>query len=165
MSSDGAFRDRYWATYRERPSDTLKRAGAEAESSARRGRSCRLPRMREEVASATPSSCGGAWPDARYLSAALGPAARLSAGLRRAVATDRGARTNDLAGQGARARKPWKNADAVARRERINGDELGQRGIDFFDIGRRGRPSRFRRNSWYNLIGLDDLILFLFCSR
>jgi predicted transcriptional regulator len=41
------------------------------------------------------------------------------------------ARTNDLAGQGARARKPWKNADAVARRERINGDELGQRGIDF----------------------------------
>jgi transcriptional regulator GlxA family with amidase domain len=29
-----------------------------------------------------------------------------------------------LAGQGARARKPWKNADAVSRRERINGDAL-----------------------------------------
>jgi ROS/MUCR transcriptional regulator protein len=32
MSSDGAFRDRYWATYRERPSDTLKRARAPKQS-------------------------------------------------------------------------------------------------------------------------------------
>jgi hypothetical protein len=34
------------------------------------------------------------------------------------------AQTNDLAGQGARARKPWKNAKAISRRERINGDAL-----------------------------------------
>jgi hypothetical protein len=33
-------------------------------------------------------------------------------------------RASDLAGQGVQARKPWKNAKAVLRRERINGDAL-----------------------------------------
>src|SRR6202035_1804837 len=32
-SSDGAFRDGYWATYRERPSDTLRRAPAPKQDS------------------------------------------------------------------------------------------------------------------------------------
>jgi hypothetical protein len=59
--------------------------------------------MREVVAPAAPSSCGGAWPDARRLSAALGTAAQLSAGLRRAVASDCSTRPYQRSGREGRA--------------------------------------------------------------
>jgi transcriptional regulator GlxA family with amidase domain len=55
-SPDGTFRDGYWAAYRERLSDRLERARAKAESSVRRRRSRRPPRIREEVAPPAPSS-------------------------------------------------------------------------------------------------------------
>jgi predicted transcriptional regulator len=133
MSSDGAFRDRYWATYRERPSDTLKRARAPKQSPppaaddrvvcVECGR--KLRRLRRHLAAAhglTPDTYRQRWGLRRDYPL-------VCAELSRQIAAR--ARTNDLAGQGARARKPWKNADAVARRGRINGDDLGQRGIDF----------------------------------
>jgi transcriptional regulator GlxA family with amidase domain len=125
-SPDGAFRDGYWATYGERPSDTLKRARAPKRIPPPTaddhvvclecGRKSR--RLRRHLAAAhglTPDAYRQRWglPNNYPL---------VCAELSRQIAVR--ARANDLAGKGARARKPWKNANAVARRERINGGAL-----------------------------------------
>jgi transcriptional regulator GlxA family with amidase domain len=125
-SSDGAFRDGYWATYRERPSDTLKRARAPKKIPPPAvddhvvclecGRKSR--RLRRHLAAAhglTPDAYRQRWGLQRNYPL-------VCAELSRQIAAR--ARANDLAGKGAQARQPWKNADAVARRERINGDAL-----------------------------------------
>ena len=125
-SSDGAFRDGYWAIYRERPSDTLKRARAPKQSPPPAaddhvvclecGR--KLRRLRRHLAAAhglTPDTYRQRWGLRRDYPL-------VCAELSRQIAAR--ARANDLAGKGAQARQPWKNADAVSRRERINGDAL-----------------------------------------
>ena len=125
-SPDGAFRDGYWATYGERPSDTLKRARAPKQIPPPAaddhvvclecGRKSR--RLRRHLAAAhglTPDAYRQRWGLQRNYPL-------VCAELSRQIAAR--ARANDLAGKGAQARQPWKNADAVARRERINGDAL-----------------------------------------
>jgi methylphosphotriester-DNA--protein-cysteine methyltransferase len=125
-SPDGAFRDGYWSTYGERPSDTLKRARARKQSSPPAADDhvvcleCeqKMRRLRRHLAAIhglTPDSYRQRW-ELRH------DYPLVCADLSRQIALR--ARANDLAGQGARARKPWKNAKAILRRERINGDAL-----------------------------------------
>ncbi len=125
-SPDGAFRDGYWSTYGERPSDTLKRARAPKQNSPPAADDhvvcleCeqKMRRLRRHIAAIhglTPDAYRQRW-ELRH------DYPLVCAELSRQIALR--ARANDLAGQGARARKPWKNAKAVLRRERINGDAL-----------------------------------------
>jgi transcriptional regulator GlxA family with amidase domain len=125
-SPDGAFRDGYWATYGERPSDTLKRARAPKQNSPPAADDhvvcleCeqKMRRLRRHLAAIhglTPDAYRQRW-ELRH------DYPLVCAELSRQIALR--ARANDLAGQGTRARKPWKNAKAVLRRERINGDAL-----------------------------------------
>jgi transcriptional regulator GlxA family with amidase domain len=125
-SPDGAFRDGYRAAYGERPSDTLKRARAPKQNSPPAADDhvvcleCeqKMRRLRRHLAAIhglTPDAYRQRW-ELRH------DYPLVCAELSRQIALC--ARANDLAGQGARARKPWKNAKAVLRRERINGDAL-----------------------------------------
>jgi transcriptional regulator GlxA family with amidase domain len=127
-SPDSAFRAAYWAAYRERPSDTLKRARTlkARENSApifndhvtclECGKTMR--RLRRHIAIAhdlTPDMYRQRW-GLRH------DHPLVCAELSRQIA--RRARAGGLAGKGARARKPWKNAKSISRRDRINGDAL-----------------------------------------
>jgi AraC-like DNA-binding protein len=125
-SPDGAFRHGYWATYGERPSETLKRARAPkriAPPAADDHVDClecgkKSRRLRRHLAAAhglTPDAYRQRWGLQRNYPL-------VCAELSRQISARAGA--NDLAGKGAQARQPWKNADAVARRERINGNAL-----------------------------------------
>jgi transcriptional regulator GlxA family with amidase domain len=122
-SCDGAFREGYHAAFRELPSDTLRRARAPKRR--------RRPVANDHVVCL---ECGRKMRRLRRhlaIAHALTPAAyRQRAGLphdyplvcvelSREIA--KRARANDLARQGARARKPWNNAKALSRRRRING--------------------------------------------
>ncbi len=125
-SPDGAFRDGYSAMYRECPSDTLKRARAPRQRflpAAEDHVVClecgtKMRRLRRHLAAIhglTPDAYRRRWDLPRDYPL-------VCAELSRQIATR--ARANDLAGQGAQARKPWKNAKSISRRERLNGDTL-----------------------------------------
>jgi transcriptional regulator GlxA family with amidase domain len=125
-SCDGAFREGYYAVFHERPSDTLRRARAPTRRRrpvAERHVTClecgrKMRRLRRHLAIAH-----GLTPATYRQRAGLPHDYPLVCGeLSRQIAER--ARANGLAGQGARARKPWNNAKAISRRRRINGATL-----------------------------------------
>ncbi len=125
-SPDGAFRDAYWAMYREHPSDTLKRA--RTPKRVRRPAAIRhviclecrrkMRRLRRHLGVAhglTPDTYRRRWGLRRDYPLVCAELSRQIAARARAI---------NLAGQGTRARKSWKNAKPVLRFKRINGDAL-----------------------------------------